>query len=244
MNSLPTLSADELAAVQSNSWFASLSDEWRRAVLNAAQVRCAAHGERLVSQGEPPRHWLCVVSGSVRLSQSTASGHQVVTAFIRPGDWIGEVELADGKPMTHDAHTQGPTRLIAVARSDFESLCKASPEFVHALLRLQCARLRVMFEQVADLHVLTLEQRLAKQLLRLERAFGVDGPGGAPIALRVVQSDLGGLVGGSRQRVNGVLRRFQSEGAVRLSPAGVQIVEHDRLRARESSAPPGLGTAR
>jgi len=242
MNPTATLSAEELRTVQAGACFASLSGELRQAILNAAEFRCVPHGERLFTQGEKPWHWLCVVRGSVRLSQSTASGHQVVTAFIRPGDWIGEVELADGKPMTHDAYAQGPTRLIAVARPDFERLCKASPEFVQALLRLQCARLRVMFEQVADLHALSLEQRVAKQLLRLERAFGVDGPRGSPIALRVVQSDLGGLVGGSRQRVNGVLRRLQREGAVRLSPAGVQIVEHERLRAREADPTPGCRT--
>jgi CRP/FNR family cyclic AMP-dependent transcriptional regulator len=231
MNPVPDLSADELRKVQAGPWFAGLSCELRQAILDVAQPRSASHGERLFSQGEAPWRWLCVVRGSVRLSQSAASGHYVVTAFIRPGDWIGEVELADGKPMTHDAYAQGATRLISVGRSDFERLCKASPEFVQALLRLQCARLRVLFEQLADLHALTLEQRLAKQLLRLERAFGVDGPCGSPIALRVLQSDLGGLIGASRQRVNGVLRRFQREGAVRLSPAGVQIVEHERLRA-------------
>lgn len=237
MNPTATLCADDLRVVQAGALFAGLACELRQAILETAQLRCVPHGTRLFSQGEAPWHWLCVARGSVRLSQLTASGHQVVTAFMRPGDWIGEVELADGKPMTHDAHAQGETRLLSVGKPEFERLCKASPEFVQALLRLQCARLRVMFEQVADLHALSLEQRLAKQLLRLERAFGVDGPRGSPIALRVVQSDLGGLIGASRQRVNGVLRRFQREGAVRLSPAGVQIVEHERLREHEFAKP-------
>jgi CRP-like cAMP-binding protein len=74
-----------------------------------------------------------------------------------------------------------------------------------------------MTERLSDLHALSLQQRMAKQLLRLERTFGVDISRGPSIALQVSQSDLGELVG---------------EGIVRVAQAGVQILAHDVLRAR------------
>ncbi|XHS78012.1 Crp/Fnr family transcriptional regulator [Burkholderiaceae bacterium UC74_6] len=231
-----SLLADELRAVQSAPWFGRLSPALQQDILGRAQVRYARHGERIFAQGEAPDSWYCVVRGSIRLSQWTHCGRSVISAFIHPGGWLGEVELVDGRPMTHDACAQGRTKLLCIAGADFHDLCGRHPELLRALLRVQCARLRIMFEQVADIQSLTLEQRLAKQLLNLERVFGVDEPRGSSIALRFAQSDLGGLVGASRQRVNGVLRQLEREGVIRLSPAGVQIVAHEQLRARASAA--------
>ena len=223
---------EELRVVQSAPWFSRLSEALRQDILARAQIRYARHGERIFAQGAPADGWYCVVRGSIRLSQLTRCGRPLISAFIHPGGWLGEVELADGRPMTHDACAQGRTKLIYVAGTDFHDLCDRHPELLRALLRVQCGRLRIMFEQVADIQSLSLEQRLAKQLLHLERVFGVDEPRGSSIALRVAQSDLGGLVGASRQRVNGVLRQLEREGVIRLRPAGVQIVEHEQLRAR------------
>ena len=223
---------DELRAVEAGSWFASLSKELHNAILSLALVRYARHGARLVRQGTPAEEWLCVVRGSIRLCHSTSNRRQVAATFAAPGTWIGDTALADGGPATHDAYAQGETKLLSISRADFRILCQRHVDMHEALLRLQCARLRSMVERLADLHTLSLQQRMAKQLLRLERAFGVDASRGPSIALQVSQSELGELVGASRQRTNSVLKQFEREGMVRVAQAGVQIVAHDVLRAR------------
>jgi CRP-like cAMP-binding protein len=231
---LPLL-REELRVVQSAPWFAKLSPALRQAILARVEILYAPHGERIFMQGEPADSWFCVVRGSIRLSQWSRCGRPIISAFIHPGGWLGEVELADGRPMTHDAFAQGATKLLRIPGPEFQRLCDEHAELLRALLRLQCARLRIMFEQAVDIQSLSLEQRLAKQLLRLERVFGVDEPAGSSIALRVAQSDLGGLVGASRQRVNGVLKRLERDGVIRLGPGSVQILEHERLRAFSES---------
>jgi CRP/FNR family transcriptional regulator, cyclic AMP receptor protein len=223
---------DELRVVETNAWFASLSKELRDAILSLAFVRCARHGECLFHQGAPAEDWLGVVRGSVRVCHSVSKRRQVVATFAAPGSWIGDTELADGGPMMHVAYAQGDTKLLSISRADFQILCHRYDELHSALLRLQCARLRSIGEQVADLHTLSLEQRMAKQLLRLEHAFGVDAVRGPFIALQVSQSELGELVCASRQRTNSVLKQFEREGILRVSKWSVQIVAHEILRTR------------
>ena len=223
---------DELRTVEGSAWFTSLARGLQDAILSLAVVRYARHGQRLCRQGAPAQEWLCVVCGSVRLCHASPSHRQVVATFAAPGTWIGDTELTDGGPVTHDAYAQGETKLLSIGRPDFEILCQRQGELNMALLRLQCARLRSMVERVADLHALTLEQRTAKQLLRLEHAFGVDRSRGPAIAVHLSQSELGELVGASRQRVNTVLKQFEREGMVRVTQSSVQIVAHEGLRAR------------
>ena len=226
------LVADELRVVETDAWFASLSRELRDAILSLAFVRYARHGECLFHQGSPAEDWLGVVRGSVRLCYSACRRRQVIATFAAPGTWIGDTELTDGGPMMHGAYAQGDTKLLTISRADFQILCQRYVELHVALLRLQCARLRSIGERVADLHTLSLEQRMAKQLLRLEHAFGVDASRGPSIALHVSQSELGELVCASRQRTNIVLKQFEREGIVRLSKWSVQIVAHEVLQAR------------
>lgn len=254
--------ADELRVVHSGAWFAGLSRPLRDAILSRATVRHARHGQRVLSQGAPAAVWLCVVGGSLRLStprcgprpahpprgagrpaepdlpegHAATPGRQVVARLVPPGGWVGEVELCDGGAVLHDAYAQGDTRLLGVTGADFHLLDQRHREFGQALLRLQCARLRAMVEQAADRLTLSLEQRTARQLLHLEQAFGADAPAGPPIALPVSQSELGELVGASRQRTNGALKQLEREGAVRVAPSGVQIVARDVLMARAAAA--------
>ena len=226
------LDPDELRIVEANAWFASLSKELHDAILALAFVRQARHGECLFRQGSPAEDWLGVVRGSVRLCHSASKRRQAVVTFAAPGTWIGDTELADGGAAMHDAYAQGHTKLLSVSRADFQILCQRYVELHGALLRMQCARLRSIVERVADLHALSLEQRMAKQLLCLERAFGVDASRGPSIALHVSQLELSELVCASRQRTNIVLKQFEREGIVRVSKWSVQIVAHELLRAR------------
>jgi len=228
----PSLLPDELRVVEEGPWFASLPRELRDAILSLALVRYARHGERLCHQGAAADAWLCVVRVSVRLCHGAPNRRQVVATFAAPGAWIGDTELADGGPVTHDAYALGDTKLLSICRADFQILCRRQAGLHCALLRLQCARLRAMVERVADLHALSLEQRTAKLLLRLEHSFGVHGGRGPSIALQVSQSALAELVGASRQRINSVLKQFEREGMVRVVQSSVQIVAHDDLRAR------------
>jgi len=223
---------DESRVVEAGAWFASLPRELHDAILSLALVSYARHGQRLLRQGAPAEEWLCVVRGSIRLCHSASKRRQVVATFAPPGTWIGDTELADGGPMMHDAYAQGDTKLLSISRADFQMLRQRYADLDEALLRLQCARLRSMIERVADMHALSLAQRMAKQLLRLEHAFGVDVSRGPSIALQVSQSELGELVGASRQRINSVLKQFEREGMVRLAQSAVQIVAHDVLQAR------------
>ena len=99
--------------------------------------------------------------GAVRVSNVTLSGKQVVLTYVEPGTWFGDIALFDGLPRTHDSNAHGETTLLVVRKADFKELLATHVELYEALLRLNCRRLRLMFNLIEDLNSRPLGARLA-----------------------------------------------------------------------------------
>jgi CRP-like cAMP-binding protein len=225
------LSAEERNNVESGSWFAKLSLPLREAILSRAAVRRLSDGALLASRGESADWWCCVAKGAVRISSVSLSGKQITLTYVEPGVWFGDISLFDGLPRTHDSNAHGETTLLVVRKADFHELLAQHPELAHALLRLNCRRLRLMYDLVEDLNTMPLGARLAKQILLLARSYGINEGEEIRIGLQLAQEDLAQLLGASRQRVNQELKGFEREGAVRIEPTRLVVLSKDKLLA-------------
>ena len=230
MNS-SVLTISERSTIESGSWFSKLSAPLRSDILSRAVVRRLRDGALLSCRGEPAEDWVGVAKGAVRVSTVSLTGKQVTLTYVEPGTWFGDIALFDGLPRTHDATAHGETTLLSVRKPDFRDLLQKHNELYDALLRLNCRRLRLMFDAVEDLNTRPLAARLAKQILVLARAYGVPQGEEIRIGLQLAQEDLAQLLGASRQRVNQELKSFEREGAVRVEPTRLVVLSKDKLMA-------------
>jgi CRP/FNR family cyclic AMP-dependent transcriptional regulator len=225
------LTLDERSNIESGSWFSKLSPALRQAILARATLRRLADGATLSARGTPAQEWVGVAKGAVRVSSVSLSGKQVTLTYVEPGTWFGDIALFDGLPRTHDASAHGETTLLIVRKSDFKELLAQHVELYDALLRLNCRRLRLMFDTIEDLNTRPLAARLAKQVLLLARAYGIEQGDEIRIGLQLAQEDLAQLLGASRQRVNQELKGFERDGAVRIEPTRLVVLSKDKLLA-------------
>jgi CRP-like cAMP-binding protein len=201
----------------------------REAILARSVVRRLPDGATLSSRGANAEQWCGVAKGAVRVSSVSLSGKQITLTYVEPGTWFGDIALFDGLPRTHDAHTHGPTTLLVVSKADFHALLANHVELYDALLRLNCRRLRLLFDAVEDLNTRPLSARLAKQLLLLARSYGVAQGEATLIGLQLAQEDLAQLLGASRQRVNQELKGFERDGALRIEPTRLVVLSKQKL---------------
>lgn len=225
----PVLTIDERSNIESGSWFSKLSLPLRQAILERSTVKRHADGATLSARGQPAEEWCGVAKGAVRVGSVSLSGKQVTLTYVEPGTWFGDIALFDGLPRTHDATAHGETTLLAVRKADFKDLLAQHVELYDALLRLNCRRLRLMFDTFEDLNTRPLAARLAKQILLLARSYGVEQGDEIRIGLQLAQEDLAQLLGASRQRVNQELKGFEREGAVRIEPTRLVLLSKDKL---------------
>ena len=230
MNS-PVLTITERSNIEAGSWFSTLSPALRQAILSCSTVRRLADGALLTSRGAPADEWCGVAKGAVRVSSVSLSGKQVTLTYVEPGVWFGDIALFDGLPRTHDANVHGESTLLVVRKPDFKQLLGQHTELYEALLRLNCRRLRLMFDVVEDLNTRPLASRLAKQVLLLARSYGIKQGEEIRIGLALAQEDLAQLLGASRQRVNQELKGFERDGAVRIEPTRLVVLSKEKLLA-------------
>ena len=229
--STPVLTIDELSNIETGSWFSKLSQSLRDAILSRAVVRRIGDGAILGARGAVAQEWCGVALGAVRVSSVSLSGKQVTLTYVEPGTWFGDIALFDGMPRTHDAHAHGATTLQVVRRADFRNLLAQHVELYEALLRLNCRRLRLLFDTVEDLNTRPLAARLAKQILLLARSYGIEQGNEIRVGLQLAQEDIAQMLGASRQRVNQELKGFERDGAVRIEPTRLVVLSKDKLLA-------------
>jgi len=227
----PVLTIDERHNIEAGAWFSKLSQDLRTAILARSNVRRLADAASLATRGAMAEEWCGVARGAVRISTVALSGKQVTLTYAEPGTWFGDIALFDGLPRTHDADTHGDTTLLVVRKRDFKELLAQHVELYDALLRLNCRRLRLMFDQFEDLNTRPLQARLAKQILLLARSYGMVQGGEIRIKLALAQEDLAQLLGASRQRVNQELKGFERDGAVRVEPTRLVVLSREKLLA-------------
>ena len=224
-----TLSVEERQNIEAGAWFSKLSPRLREDILSRAVVRRLKDGAGLSSRGTTAEQWCGVALGAVRISSVSLTGKQVTLTYAEPGVWFGDIALFDGLPRTHDADAHGPTTLLVVRKPDFKELLAQHVELYDALLRLNCRRLRLMYNQFEDLNTRPLRSRLAKQIILLAKSYGIAQGEEIRIGLHLAQEDLAQLLGASRQRVNQELKGFERDGAVRVEPTRLVVLSREKL---------------
>ncbi|MGI9290476.1 MAG: cyclic nucleotide-binding domain-containing protein, partial [Gammaproteobacteria bacterium] len=121
-----------------NALFRELPDDVLDKVTGLSTRRRYAKGETVFLQGDPGDALYGVVSGTVRISCSSASSAEVFLNIMEPGDSFGEIALLDGKPRTASAIATSEADLMIIQRAKFLGLLKEEHTLTLHLLELCC----------------------------------------------------------------------------------------------------------
>ncbi|MDP9121396.1 MAG: Crp/Fnr family transcriptional regulator [Acidobacteriota bacterium] len=194
-------------------------------LLHSSNVPAGAH---FITVAQPGETVYVLVSGTVKIYVSHADGREVILAFLGPGDTVGEMSLVDSAGRSANVVTTEPSRLVWMDRAAFQTCLRTLTPLANNLVRLLSHRLRFANEQIQALCTLDVPGRVARQILALADRYGSPREGGkVRIPLRLTQTDLGELVGASRERVNQAIVEFKQRGLISVE-AGHRIELHDR----------------
>lgn len=199
-----------------------------------AQLRRLLHetslpaGSHFITAEQPGEVVYVILEGTVKIYVNQPDGREVILAFLGPGDTVGEMSLVDSSGRSANVVTTEPTRLFWMDRVTFQACLQRMSPLSYNLVRLLSNRLRFANEQILALCTLDVPGRLARQILALADRYGNEGQSGeVTIPLRLTQSDLGEIVGASRERVNQVMMEFKQRGLVSVD-GNHRIQVHDR----------------
>lgn len=199
--------------------------------------RSVSAGTLLMASEQPGEFAYLIIEGTVKIVAEMADGKQTILAFLGAGDMVGEMSLIDSAGRSATVIAIEPLSVLTMDRASFTKCLRTLPDLTYNLVRMLCARLRLANEQIRSLSSLDVAGRLARQLAAFAERYGRQEPalGGLVIDLRLTQTDLGELVGASRERVNQVMGELKQRGLISLDSVH-RILVHDLPALAELSA--------
>lgn len=213
----------------SHSLFRDLDSEVITEIAALGSLRKLDTNQLLFSKGDDGDALYGVVRGRIRISNYAPDGREMVINVIEPGELFGEIALLDGGPRTADATAMDATELLQVLRADFVTFLESRPAVASHFIKLVCERLRATTEMLEDSAFLNLSARLAKRLVRLAESSREQTHKDGPLELKISQSDLGQLMGVSRESINKSLQGWRRDNLIELSRGKITILDVDGL---------------
>lgn len=215
-----------------------LSDLPERCLENLAQEgreRALSKGQVLFQKDDPGDYVAVVLSGCLKISAYSPSGHETVLNLLRRGDVAGELAAIDGAERSADASALEPTTLLILSRGTISRMLDSDTEFAAGMTRALCAKLRTT-SNALEATTLDMSRRVASSLLRLADQHTIeDDDGSTTCEIPIDQGTLARYCGLTRSNLNRVLKRFERVGASRHEKGHLYILDTDWLADYELS---------
>jgi len=218
---------NKLAVLRKHPIFCDLDSEALDQLCRYAKHATLKRGDAIFSKGDPGTSLYAVISGTVKISISSADGRSAILNLIGAGETFGEVALLDGQERTADASANTNCEIYVIDRREFLPFVRSQPALAMKFIELLCTRLRWTSDQVEQVILQNLPGRLASALIRLTRKHKLS-PTDRTIA--VTQQEISEMVGMTRESINKQLRVWAARNWVRLEHGAIVVLDAESLQ--------------
>lgn len=138
--------ADTIELLRNVAIFKDLDDGELARIAEVCRTQEFVSGEYVFKEGESGNRLYLIVAGDVRISRTIPGSGEEALAILKPGALFGEMAVFDRSERSTDAISNGGTKCLTIARSDFELLLDFNRDLAYKVLwsciRLLSLRLR------------------------------------------------------------------------------------------------------
>jgi CRP/FNR family transcriptional regulator len=192
-------------------------------LLESAQIVKLDHDRFVFHAGDLCQAFLILLDGEVRVQLTSESGREVTLYRIGPGGSciLTTSCLLSNENYPAEAVAESDIEALAIPISSFQSALEESQWFRRFVFDGFSSRLTSVIQKIEQIAFTAIDVRLAGVLLELDRK-GVE---------KITHQDIAVELGTAREVVSRHLKRFESEGWVRLGRGQVSLVDRPRIRA-------------
>ena len=218
-------STDEL--LNAVLWLENLPLPVRERVHADAYETVYAKGDSVVRIGDPSHSWMGVADGLLKVSTVSRAGRVIMFTGVPRGGWIGEGAVIKRELRRYDIVAMRETRLLHIPSSTVRWLLDTSIEFNHVMLAQVNERLS---QYIAMVEIDRLDDPVARVAKSLAILFNPVLYPHMTAAVPLSQTELGELVGISRQSISTALKQLEILGFITTEYGGVVVKDLLALR--------------
>jgi CRP/FNR family transcriptional regulator, cyclic AMP receptor protein len=183
----------------------------------AVQIRRFAHGHTVFRQGDMPTAVYGLVSGAIRHEMHIGDRKPALLSVLPRHHWFGETAASTGSAHGFTAVCSGSVTVVELPLTQFNQLVDSTPAMGRLVMSWVSAKERLLRTYLAEANALSLEVRLARTLLAIERVFSEPyASGGRMLTVDLSQEDYGDLLGATRQRINQIIQQWVRAGHLQV----------------------------
>ena len=171
----------------------------------------------IIKEGDLSKDLFYIISGSVTVMIEDHKGHEIVLAYLNPGDFFGEIGLFDtDHKRSAFVRAKSNCEIAQISYERLNSLQDLFPGLLYAIASQLAIRLRKTSRKVSDLAFTDVKGRVARTLLDLcKEPDAITHPDG--MMVKVTRQELGRIVGCSREMVGRVLKDLEEDHLISVS---------------------------
>jgi len=220
------------------SLFGDLDDASADAL--AARMRRAtfAHRSALFRCGDPAEQFFVIIAGHARLTRLAASGKEVATDLLGPGEILGEGVLFGESERQTSAHAIGALHTYVFGGAGLAAMTGRSLRFTSNLATIAHGRGERLCAALEDIACAQVPARLLLVLDRIAARHGRPTSLGRYVGVELTHAEIALFIASSRETVSLILGVLAREGALRLDKRKIYLA--DRGTCRSSGTMPLL----
>src|ERR1700736_4591850 len=119
--------SNKLAVLRRHPIFCDLDPEALDQLCRYAKHSTLKRGASIFSKGDPGNSLFAVISGTVKISISSADGRNAILNLISAGEIFGEMSVLDGQARSADATANTNCEIFAIDRREFLPFMRSQP---------------------------------------------------------------------------------------------------------------------
>ncbi len=173
-------------------------------------------GDVLFLEGDRSTNVLAIRHGNVKVTTTTADGHELVLAIRGPSELVGELAALDDREHRRSATVIALNAVAVqlVPNDEFVGFLEQHPRALLALTRTVIGRLHDADRRRAEFGAYDTLGRVARVLTELARSQHPTAAGDVRLDPPLTQHELAGLVGASRESVVRALAELRRRGVI------------------------------
>jgi len=212
------------AFLKSNPYFSGLDNDKLEILGGLITKKSVEKNEIVWLAGEPANVLYFVVSGVIKLFNTSFQGKEQILNLVRPGQSFDDIAVFDGGVHPTSAQAITESVLYGIERNDLESLMSHLPQFAQNVIKVIAGRTRHYISLVEDLSFKHVDGRLANILLE----YG--GDTASSCLPQLTQRDIAAMAGTVREVVGKPIKALADKGIISLDRHRIVITDIETLR--------------
>lgn len=215
--------------------FGQLTEQEFRQVESITESKPYPKGSFVFREGELSDSLFVLSQGLIKLSKTSEKGREHVLRFLFPGDFFGHFSLLTNKQHYANAELVEDGIICRIPNAAFRPILLQSASMSFRFLQAMSEQLHYAEEWAGALHMLEVEQRLAKLLIYLYRK---DASPSGDVLLPAAKKEMASMIGTTAETLSRKLSLMENQQFIAVNKRVVRILNVNALIQMAGNAAP------